>query len=176
MEAEDIAQQLKNVYGDRFFENYLGLSRIYQENEINELMWRLKLFIRQQSIKPPQAVIDALPSHPININQSRPLKEKARRLLSSLGLVIVNNPSNYPSSGLYIAPRTAATPGIDLVRPAIIPSRPNYMKYMQGPSRRKYDLSTPARTMGGRRRRRRRRGRGLTSRRRVRKIQYNKNQ
>jgi len=158
MEAEDIARQLQNVYGNRFFEDYLGPSRMYQENEINDLMWRLKMFIRQQSIKPPQEVMDAIPSHPININQSRPLKEKARRLLSSLGLVIINDPPDYPSSGLYIAPRGN--------RPAVIPTRPTYLKYMKGPTRSNYDLSKPSRTMGGRRRRR---GRTSRRRRRVRK-------
>jgi hypothetical protein len=151
------------VYGDTFFKDYLGQSRrpSYQENEIDELLSRLKLYIRDQSVKPSQQVMDAIP-HPMFIHQSPPLKEQAKVLLSNLGIAIVGNPG---PSGLYIAPRTTRRNRPQLAtalngplgyeisrprpRPAIIPTAPNYLQYMR-PSSSRINNVKPSRSMGGR--------------------------
>ena len=152
------------MYGDNFFKDYLGqtLRPSYQENEIDELLSRLKLYIRDQSVKPSQQVMDVIP-HPMFINQSPPLKEQAKVLLSNLGIAIVGNPG---PSGLYIAPRTRrnrpqlATAlngplGYEISRPrprpAIIPTAPNYLQYVRPSSSRISNNVKPSRSMGGRR-------------------------
>jgi hypothetical protein len=110
--AVEIATQLKQLYGERFFCDYISRTRANNENnrncritedQISPFIEDLTGFIRRQrTLRPSEAILRSIP-HSLELLRNSDMKEKAIELLEQLGITLV--PGSYNPSGLFILPR-----------------------------------------------------------------------